>query len=304
MNRLEKIWEYLQNNLSNFGVGIVTMLVAVLAARLVYGILRNQVVKRSNQKLLWILLADVAWAAVIVAGLALAVRIAFGVDITQYIFVSAGVLSVVMGFAFKDLGENFVAGFILALNPPFKVNDYIEYKGIIGQVYEISIRAVHIITPDGKEVYIPSAGLIKNEFASLNFNGILRFGFALPLAFGFDLKRMESTVLDAVLATDGVVPAVRKLPTAHVVEVKNYETAMVQVYFWIDTTRFVTVPEHSYVRSNVIYNVLRALQAQGIALSSNAAYDLRLPTHAAALHGADPALATAEMRAATKAAHP
>ena len=67
MNRLEKIWEYLQNNLSNFGVGIVTMLVAVLAARLVYGILRNQVDKRSNQKLLWILLADVAWAAVYLA---------------------------------------------------------------------------------------------------------------------------------------------------------------------------------------------------------------------------------------------
>ena len=65
MNRLEKIWEYLQTNAGNFGMGIVTMLVAVLAARLVYGVLRHQVVKRSQQKLLWILLADVAWASVI-----------------------------------------------------------------------------------------------------------------------------------------------------------------------------------------------------------------------------------------------
>jgi small-conductance mechanosensitive channel len=36
-----------------------------------------------------------------------------------------GITAVVLGFAFREIGENLLAGFLLAFSRPFKVNDII-----------------------------------------------------------------------------------------------------------------------------------------------------------------------------------
>jgi small conductance mechanosensitive channel len=42
-----------------------------------------------------------------------------------------GLTAVMLGFAFKDIGENFIAGFFLAYSRPFNTNDVIESGGIM-----------------------------------------------------------------------------------------------------------------------------------------------------------------------------
>ena len=269
MKHFLSFWNYLQENAADFGLGILMMVTSMVMARALYVLTKRVIAKHTKDPLLWILLADVFWLLSMLGGLALSVQIGFGINITRHIFVSAGILSVVMGFAFKELGENFVAGFMLALRPPFSVDDYIEYEDTIGRVCEISLRAVRVITPGGKEVYIPSANLINSKFASLTFIPLLRYEFDLPLAPGFDFKKLEQVVIQAISATSDVVSRNRRAPSVNIVEAKNRYVVVVRVFFWIDTHVVPTVPEHLYIRSHVIYNVLQALREHSIELTSD-----------------------------------
>ena len=268
MKHLLSFWRYVQENASDFGLGIVLMVVSMILARALYVLTKRVIAKHTKDPLLWILLADVFWLLSMLGGLALSVQVGFGINITRHIFVSAGILSVVMGFAFKELGENFVAGFMLAVRPPFAMDDYIEYEDTIGRVCEISLRAVRVITPDGKEVYIPSANLINNKFASLTFMPLLRYDFDLPLAPGFDFKQLEQVAIKAAADTSDVVSRNRRAPSVHIMSAKSRYMVMVRVFFWIDTHVVPTVTEHMYIRSHVIYNVLKALKEHGIELTS------------------------------------
>jgi len=46
----------------------------------------------------------------------------------------AGLLTFVIGFALKDIGENFLSGIILAFKSPFRIDDLIEVNQILGFV--------------------------------------------------------------------------------------------------------------------------------------------------------------------------
>ncbi|MCF8227982.1 MAG: mechanosensitive ion channel family protein [Bacteroidales bacterium] len=48
-----------------------------------------------------------------------------------------GVSAIILGFAFKDIAENFLAGILIALNRPFKVDDIIEIGSKKGPVKSI-----------------------------------------------------------------------------------------------------------------------------------------------------------------------
>ena len=269
MKHLFSLWLYLQENATDLGLGILVMVVSMVLARALYVLTKRVIAKQTKDALLWILLADVFWLLSMLGGLTLSVQVAFGINITRHIFVSAGILSVVLGFAFKELGENFVAGFMLALRPPFAIDDFIEYEDTIGRVCEISLRAVRVITPDGKEVYIPSANLINNKFASLTFMPLLRYDFDLPMAPGFDFKQLEQVVIKTAADTSDVVSKNRRAPSVHIMSAKSRYVVVVRVFFWIDTHVVPTVTEHMYIRSHVIHNVLKALREHNIELSSD-----------------------------------
>ncbi|HET8830308.1 MAG TPA: mechanosensitive ion channel domain-containing protein, partial [Pelobium sp.] len=70
------------------------------------------------------------------------------------ILAAAGASAVVLGFAFKDIGENFIAGFILAFSRPFNVNDTVMISDVFGKVKALELRYTKIKTFDGKDVYI------------------------------------------------------------------------------------------------------------------------------------------------------
>jgi small-conductance mechanosensitive channel len=81
---------------------------------------------------------------------------------TYRVLAGAGLLTFVIGFALKDIGENFLAGIILAFRSPFKLNDLIEVNNIVGFVKDINIREALIKTPDGKDVFLPNS-IILNQ---------------------------------------------------------------------------------------------------------------------------------------------
>ena len=142
-----------------------------------------------------------------------------------------GLTAVVLGFAFKDIGENFLAGFFLTFSRPFTTDDVIETEGITGTVESIELRHTHIRTADGCDVYVPSSQLFTKPLFNYTRDGLRRGSFTVGIDYGDDSGEAAKLLLKTARETPGVLVT----PEA-VVQIKSFEAAYVemQVFFWIE----------------------------------------------------------------------
>lgn len=66
-----------------------------------------------------------------------------------------GAAGLALGFAFKDYISSLIAGVVAVYELPYRPGDWIEVDGTYGEVREIHMRAVEIITPDDTVVVVP-----------------------------------------------------------------------------------------------------------------------------------------------------
>ncbi|MFH1467592.1 MAG: mechanosensitive ion channel domain-containing protein [Pseudomonadota bacterium] len=79
-----------------------------------------------------------------------------------------GSVAVAVGFAFKDLAASLMAGIILLFDRPFQVGDRVEFGGTYGEVREIGLRTVRIVTLDDNLVSIPNHRFLNDVVACAN----------------------------------------------------------------------------------------------------------------------------------------
>ena len=143
-----------------------------------------------------------------------------------------GLTAVMLGFAFKDIGENFLAGFFLAFSRPFNTNDIIETGGITGQVKSIQLRHSHIRTSDGCDVFIPSAQLFTKPLHNYTLDGLRRGSFTVGIDYADDAEKAISLLVDVAKTTRGVL----KSPVAGA-SIKGFtpDYVEIQLFFWISS---------------------------------------------------------------------
>ena len=86
---------------------------------------------------------------------------------TQALFALSGTLAVAGGFLLKDVAESVAAGLFL-ITRPFSVGDRIHFGGYYGEVVEIGLRTVRLVTLDDNLVTIPSSRFLSDTVASAN----------------------------------------------------------------------------------------------------------------------------------------
>jgi small conductance mechanosensitive channel len=106
---------------------------------------------------LQLLLSKSSYVFAWVCGVLFACVIAFpGLSLGD-IVATLGLSSVAIGFAFQDIFKNFLAGIILLLQEPFRINDQIIIGNYEGTVEEIGIRATKIKTYKGERIILPNS---------------------------------------------------------------------------------------------------------------------------------------------------
>ncbi|MCB1627247.1 MAG: mechanosensitive ion channel, partial [Xanthomonadales bacterium] len=70
---------------------------------------------------------------------------------------AAGVVGIALGFAFKDIIENHLAGILLSLRQPFAPGDHLSIDGHEGKVVGLTTRATLLMTLDGNHLRIPNS---------------------------------------------------------------------------------------------------------------------------------------------------
>jgi small-conductance mechanosensitive channel len=120
----------------------------------------------------------------------------------QAIFALSGTLAVAAGFLLKDIAEATFAGISILITRPFQVGDRIHFGGYYGEVKEIGLRTVRLVTLDDNLVSIPSNRFLSEPVASSNA-GELDCMVVIPFFItpGTDHRRAKEIVHDAILSS-------------------------------------------------------------------------------------------------------
>lgn len=260
-------------NVQSYSSSLIALLPKILVASLVFALLyffanrsRNFVKRRLNHRMDDPLLATflsrvVKIALVIIAGL-IALQILGLAGMAAGIVTGASVSAIVIGFAFKDIGENFLAGIMLAFNRPFRVGDIVELDGHKGTVVALNLRNARIKTFDGKDIFIPNANVIKNPVVNYTMDGFLRYDFTIGLDYGSDVNK----AIQIILETMKQVPNVLQTDKETTVAVSNLGASALEltVYYWLDT--FDSNVSAGKVKTLAVDKTLQALDKAGFYL--------------------------------------
>lgn len=142
-------------------------------------------------------------------GLLMALTVIFPSVTPGKALTTLGLGSVAIGFAFKDTFENFLAGILILLREPFQIDDHIECEDVEGQVEDITIRDSHIRQTDGQLVVVPNHMLFQNAVVVRTDRDLRRTTVMCGVAYGEEVDRARSVILDAVKQVDSVRNDVR-----------------------------------------------------------------------------------------------
>ena len=111
--------------------------------------------------------------------------------------VTAG-LATGMGFAMKDLLENFFYGISL-MTGRVRVGDYIECDGIQGRVESITYQSTQLITLDGSVIAFLNAQLFNKNFKNLTRNHHYELvKIPIGVGYGCDIQQVREMLTEAI----------------------------------------------------------------------------------------------------------
>jgi small-conductance mechanosensitive channel len=192
------------------------------------------------------------------AGLLIAAMVAFPTVTPGKALTALGLGSIAIGFAFKDVFENFLAGLLILIRQPFEIGDHVEADGVEGQVEAISVRDTRIRQTDGQLVVTPNARLFQNPVTVRTSQELRRASIICGVAYGEDVDAARDVIEQAVRAVDSVRDDVRDVQVfacAFGASSLDFEVA------WWTGSRPVDIRRS---RDQVVSAIKRALDSAGI----------------------------------------
>lgn len=166
---------------------------ASLAARLI----GRWAARRERDNLGEVLGGFVKWG-VLLLGILMAATIVVPTLKAGDLIAGLGVSSVAIGFAFKDILQNWLAGLLILMRQPFEIGDQIEVSGFQGTVERIESRATIIRTYDGQRVVIPNSDIYTNAVLVKTAYDTRRSQYDVGIGYGDDIEKARTAILDAL----------------------------------------------------------------------------------------------------------
>ncbi|MBI1226688.1 MAG: mechanosensitive ion channel [Bacteroidetes bacterium] len=266
---IQNIQSYYQSFVAlmpKLGLALLVLTVLLFLANLVRRLSHKRLDNRMDDPLLAKFIANMVGSAVVIFALFLALRIVGLGGIAVGLLSTAGVGAFVLGFAFKDIGENFLAGVVLAFKRPFRVGDTVELTGLKGKVLALNLRDTQIKTVDGKDIFIPNSNVVKNPVINYTLDGFLREDFTIGLDYDSDMEKVVGIMQKVLDDNPHVIHDEPRKPDVVYGELAS-STLNVQSRYWIDT--FSTKVPALKLKMQLINQTLDALNSKGFYLPSN-----------------------------------
>ena len=249
---------------------IVVYILFHLSARGVRRLIRHFTERRRKHHNVGLVLGRLAEGGLMLLGVLVALVIAIPSFNPAQLIQLLGISGVAIGFAFRDILQNFLAGILILLTEPFKIGDQIVVSSFEGTVEEIQTRATTIRTYDGRRVVIPNSNLFTESVIVNTAFENRRLQCDIGIGYGDDIGRAQQVILGALKGVHGVLQT--PPPEALVVELAG-SSVNIRARWWIDPPR----------RADVVASVNDALHAIKDALTAEG-IDLPFPTQQVLFH--------------------
>ena len=262
----QESWNSLVAAVPNILAAVLILAIGIFVANKITDLSRRVIDKKSSDPLMSsFLVRTIKIVLVLIIGM-FALKIV-GLDgIATGMLTAAGASAVILGFAFKDIGENFISGIILSFNRPFNVNDTVTIGDITGKVKSMEFRYTKLKTFDGKDVYIPNSDVIKKPVFNFTEDGFIRQEFYVGIAYENDIQKAKEILWDTIQGVAGVVEQEGKKPLIFT-DALDTNSVSIKVLFWVDTENFKR--DALQIKSEVIEEVKEKLMKNNISLPAN-----------------------------------
>jgi small-conductance mechanosensitive channel len=198
----------------SFSASIPRILLAIVLAFFFYalGRLVRFLIERgseddeSSRRTLRLALGRIAHGSISIVGALVSIAAAFPGFTPANLIGTLGIGGVAIGFAFKDIFENFLAGILILVTRPFRIGDQIIYGGYEGTVEEIHTRATYLKTYDGRRVVIPNAQLFTNSVIVNTAFGTRRLQYDFKVGGPADVARARAIISRVLAESEDVLP--------------------------------------------------------------------------------------------------
>jgi small-conductance mechanosensitive channel len=255
-DKIRELLQALVKKLPLIGIALVTFAAFVLLANFIFR--RESWFERLRlSKLAETLVRRLVRITVVGIGFVLALEVLDATAIVGAVLGAAGLVGLAIGFAFKNILENYLAGILLSTRNPFDLGDVIEIRGNTGKVAVLTARDTVLVTLDGNHLRVPNSIVINSELLNFTRNPRRRFEFLVGVSVDLDVNAARRIGLAALARHPGIVADPKPIAL-----VDNLGDSTVNLKFlaWMDQT------EHDFAksRSEAIRLVKEAFDREGI----------------------------------------
>lgn len=240
----------------------------LLLAAIVIVLLAARLGRLVSQRLHWLrlrtrnpyldgLMRRIVHGVILIAGVLIALDLLNATALVGALLGSAGVLGLALGFAFKDIAENYIAGILLSLRRPFSPGDTVRIDSYEGKVAALSARDMVLVTMDGNELRLPNALVFKAVLLNFSSNPKRRFEFTFNIDAGHSIRKAQEIAVAEIAGIDGVLA--EPAPSWTVVEFGSAGTVL-RFFGWVDQRQ----SDLGKIRSEAIRLVKGAFWRAGI----------------------------------------
>lgn len=238
---------------------VITWLVTKLAAWSSNRVLQTKI---PNSLLRWVVTRAIM-LPILIFGLYLILRVSGLTQLALTVLGGTGLVGLIIGIAFQDIAENFLASILLSVQQPFRVGDYVRIEGHEGIVQRVTTRGTSLLTQDGNHVQIPNAVLYKSTIENFTANPLRRVQFRIGIGYDDPTTEAQKVVLGRVKTHKATL---NDPPPRVLLEELGASTINLLVFVWIDGTKHDVLS----VRSSCMRIVKQALLKAGISLPDEA----------------------------------
>ena len=258
LNELRSLWRSIVQALPLIGFALLVLVIAWVAAQQTARAARHLLRRRMVNSFLRDLVAILISIPVFLLGLYLVLQMAGLTRLAVTVLGGTGIAGLIVGIAFRDIMEHFLATILISTRNPFRTGDRIEVAGHVGIVQRVTTRATVLAALNGNHILIPNAVVYKSTIINYTVNPNRRLNFAVSIGYKDPIGQVQTTILDVLLAH----PAILKEPEPLVLVDALGPAVDLQVAFWFNSQQY----EEIKVRSAAIRLVKRALQDGGFSL--------------------------------------
>ena len=220
--------------LPNIVLALVVFILFFFAARWLKLLVKRITRRHRQARNLGMVLGRLAQGVVILIGLFVALSIVVPTfragDLVQLL----GISGVAIGFAFRDILQNFLAGVLILLTEPFQIDDQIVFKDFEGTVENIQTRATTIKTYDGRRIVIPNSELFTNSVTVNTAYDSRRMEYDFGIGYGDDVDQAKQLMLETIDSIDDIL----KDPAPDVFLLELAESSVnIRARWWIKPPR-------------------------------------------------------------------